>query len=257
MSRVYRALDEKLDRPVALKLLPRALDPLTRESLEATAALDHPGILRPIEMGTLEGSRYLVLPLVEGTSLHEILRPEAAPSPALSAARGALLLALRGASAAAAHAHLAGVVHRDLKPANILVTLEGRVVVIDWGIACRAGRRRAEQDGLGNVLVGTPYFMAPEQLRRQEITPRVDVFALGTILYMILTGIHPAGEGGGIHDIADRVLHRVPRRPSAIAEDVPPALDEAAMRALEKEPSRRFGDAGELLEALEEAPSGL
>jgi serine/threonine-protein kinase len=127
--------------------------------------------------------------------------------------------------------------------------------VIDWGIACRAGRRPgAGERELGEALVGTPYYMAPEQFRGEEITPRTDVFALGTILYTILTGVHPAGGGGAIHDIADRILHDVPLPPSVLAEDVPDALDDAAARALEKDPRKRFQDAGELLEALEEAP---
>jgi serine/threonine protein kinase len=167
-----------------------------------------------------------------------------------------------------AHAHAHNVVHRDLKPANIQVGPAGETTVIDWGLACPAGLKpRSEAE-----IFGTPLYMAPEQVEGEELTSRTDVYALGTLLYEILTGTHPAGPAGNVPDVLYRVRTHTPPPPSALfpstltlfhngrghpemTRDVLDALDTIVLRCLHKDPEKRFQDAGELLAELEGLPA--
>ena len=184
---------------------------------------------------------YLVMPLLEGTTLGQILHARG-PAPE------ALLLAVRRACEGIAHAHARGVVHRDLKPSNIQVEPDGLAVILDWGLACRAGRSPHS----GTRLVGTPLYMAPEQVQGGPVTPQTDVYALGAVLYEMITGRHPAGPAGDLEEIFARICGETPPPPSVLVGDVAKGLDEIVMRSLEKDSADRFANAADLLDALEE-----
>src|SRR5262249_14993143 len=189
MGVVFRARHLRLNRPVALKMLlggadaePREKQRFQREA-EAVAGLRHPNVVQIHDIGDVDGRPYFTMELVEGGSLARQLA--AAPQPAAPAAARAATLA--GAVQAA---HACGIVHRDLKPANVLLTPDGTPKVSDFGLARRLGDAALTQTG---VALGTPSYMAPEQARGQSsaVGPAVDVYALGAILYELLTGRPP------------------------------------------------------------------
>src|SRR5512134_1913403 len=196
MGEVYRAHDTRLGRDVALKVLPADVaahaDRLARFEREArtVAALNHPNIVTLFSVEDQDGFRFLTMELVEGQNLSALVIPGGLPLARL------LELAIPLADALAA-AHEKGVVHRDLKPGNVMVTREGRVKVLDFGLAKMAGDEMAGQaqqqtiaspaTGAGEVL-GTVPYMAPEQLRGEQADARSDLFALGILLYELATG---------------------------------------------------------------------
>ncbi len=248
VSRVFQGRDRKLGRLVAVKLVAPPMSEVIRRSIEAIEYLNHPSILSVEDMGDLEGGGlYLVLPLLQGSTLNHFFF-------ARGEAPEALILAFRKACEAVAHAHSRGIIHRDLKPANIQVGPDGQTTVIDWGLACHAGEKPKSK----KEILGTPLYMAPEQVQGEVLTPRVDVYALGTLLYEILTGVNPAGPAGNILDILYRVRTSTPPPPSALRSNgkIPwdRALDEIVLRCLQKNPAKRFSSAGELLDELEGLP---
>jgi hypothetical protein len=251
-SRIYRAFDRKLSRDVAVKLVPPPLSRVVREALDVTWGLKHPSILRVEGAGDAgQGGLYLVMPLLEGTTLRKVFF-------ARDPATHALLLAFRRACEGVAHAHAHGVIHRDLKPDNIQIEPDGRAVVLDWGLACRAGEAPGPSSSSSPLIVGTPLYMAPEQLEGRPVSPRTDVHALGTILYELVTGVNPWGEtsrgrASSLRDVTYRIQNETPPPPSLLRNDVPPRLDEIILQSLSKDPARRFEDAEKLLEALEDA----
>jgi serine/threonine protein kinase len=196
MGEVYRAYDARLDRDVAIKLLPEYLtsDPERLRRFEqearATAALNHPNILVVYQMATQDGVSYLVEELLEGETLRQRLRRGPIPL------RRAIDYAVQIAHGLAA-AHDKGIVHRDLKPENLFVTKDGRVKILDFGLAKVQAKPAASADGRtatieeqtdpGTVL-GTVGYMSPEQVRGENADSRSDIFALGTILYEMVTG---------------------------------------------------------------------
>jgi serine/threonine-protein kinase len=202
MGTVYRAVDERLGRAVALKMLPEApaadasLQRRLQQEARILAQLDHPHIVAVHELGEAEGQHYLAMELVEGGSLAERL-----PLPA----RQAVAVA-RQLCDALGYAHRRGVVHRDLKPSNVLFTPAGDVKVADFGIA----RVLAEDASLTRtgVAVGTPAYMAPEALGGAPPDPRVDVYALGAVLYEMITGAPPQGAFPPLSPPLDRIVRR-------------------------------------------------
>jgi len=244
MGAVYAARDERAGRPVALKLAraeaarePRAAERARREGL-AVAGLDHPGIVRVHAAGTYQGRPYLAFELVEGARHLD----EAGPGLPL---RRRVELA-RDAARALGHAHARGVVHRDVKGANLLLDAAGRVRVADFGLAARADLGGLTRSG---ALLGTPYTMAPEQLAagegRTEVGPPTDVWALGVVLYELLTGARPF-DGGSLVELAAQVVGVDPVPPSRRSRRAPRALDPVVARALAKAPADRYPD-GEAL----------
>src|SRR6266851_8982452 len=197
MGEVYRARDTRLGREVAIKVLPEALakdaDRLRRFEQEARtiAALNHPNILAIHDIGTHDGAPFLVSELLEGMTLREKL--ETGPLPVRRAIEYALGLA-QGLAAA----HEKGIVHRDLKPENIFITRDGRVKILDFGLAKLVRPRPEQQDQTqtaSGMALGTPAYMAPEQARGQVADHRSDIFALGAVLYEMLAGRRPfAGD---------------------------------------------------------------
>jgi serine/threonine protein kinase len=228
-SDVFRARDTSLDREVAVKVLRGMHDDPQRfaQEMKILAALDHPGIVRIYDGGSLDGRPYYVMELVEG----EPLDPRGLPL------RDAVT-ALRQVALACHAAHEQGVVHRDLKPANILVG-EERAVVADFGVAKMLGAASATQTG---TILGTPRYMAPEQWQGDPVDARTDVYALGVILYQVLTG-EPPFPGEAMHEVAAQVTTSRPRAPRAIDPGVPRRLEATALRAMRKEIADRLPSA--------------
>jgi serine/threonine protein kinase len=265
MGEVYRAQDPRLDREVAIKVLPAAfsadVDRLRRFEQEACAAgkLHHPNILVVHDTGSHEGSPYIVSELLEGETLRERLSetalvPRKAVDYALQLARGL------------AAAHEKGIVHRDLKPENLFITNDGRLKILDFGLAklktlSGGGRLGAEAPTLAapqtdrGTVMGTVGYMSPEQVRGMEADHRSDIFAFGAILYEMVTGKRAfAGETA-----AETMTAILKQEPPGVAEanrPVPPGLERLVWHCLEKSPEQRFQSASDLAFALE-ALSGI
>ena len=262
MGEVYKALDTRLDRTVAIKVLPTELsaDPDRRARFErearAVAALNHPNILTVHDVGAEGGTSYVVTELLEGETLRELL------SRRVPAQRQLLGVAVQAAQGLAA-AHRKGIVHRDLKPENVFVTTDGRVKILDFGLAKRTeahddGETTAAGMTEAGVLMGTVAYMSPEQARGAVAGLQSDVFSFGVVLYELLARRHPFARETAAATLT-AILHETPPLPSSIEAAVPPALDGVVRRCLEKDPAERFASGYELatvLEALLQAPSG-
>jgi eukaryotic-like serine/threonine-protein kinase len=254
MGEVYRARDSRLDRDVAIKVLPELIsldtERLHRFEIEAkaAAALNHPNILAVFQMGTYAGMPYLVSELLEGKTLTETLRRGPLPL------RKAIDYGVQIAHGLAA-AHEKGVVHRDLKPDNLFVTKDGRVKILDFGLA----KVMQPNESLGNasptltlpgVAMGTVGYMAPEQVRGLATDHRADIFALGAILYEMVMG-KQTFQGPTSADTLAAILNQEPAPLSELAPDTPEALQKVVHRCLEKNPEQRFQSASDLAFALE------
>jgi eukaryotic-like serine/threonine-protein kinase len=259
MGEVYRARDTRLGRDVAIKVLPEqvshdvsALARLNREA-RAVAALSHPHIAALHDIGEHEGTHYLVMELLEGETLASRLRRGALPE------KDALRIGAEIADAlGAAHAH--GIVHRDVKPANVMLTRAG-VKLLDFGLARlqrkagSPGETATAVTGLdAGVIAGTLPYMAPEQVRGQAFDARTDIFALGAVLYEMLSGRRAFG-GGTAADTMTAILTQDPGELSGPGLSVPASLERIVRRCLEKDPEERFQSARDVAFALK-AESG-
>ena len=257
MGEVYRARDTRLGREVALKVLPadRASDPdrLRRfeQEARAVAALDHPHILALHDLGAEDGLSYVVFELVEGQTLRE--RLERGALPVRKCVEWGVQIC-RGLAAA----HARGIVHRDLKPENVSVTADGRVKILDFGLAklnapvapedLPGAQTRTATDAA--MVVGTVGYMSPEQVRGQVVDARSDIFSLGAILYEMLTG-RRAFQGATPADTVSAILHRDPPEMSAGSGSLPPGLEWVVRRCLEKDADERLQSAHDVALALE------
>jgi eukaryotic-like serine/threonine-protein kinase len=250
MGEVYRARDARLNRDVAIKILPASFstdpDRLQRFAQEsrAAAALNHPNILSIFDIGEDHGAPYVVSELLEGETLRDRLRDTALPS------RKAIDYAQQIASGLAA-AHDKGIVHRDLKPENIFITHDGRAKILDFGLAKFT---RPEADASGDAptqqvpgtdagtVMGTVGYMAPEQVRGKPADARADIFAFGAILYEMLSGKR-AFHGDSPVDTMSAILKEDPPDLSETNRNVPPALERIVRHCLEKNPAERFQSA--------------
>jgi Tol biopolymer transport system component len=260
MGEVYRARDQRLGRDVAIKILPAsfAADPdrLRRfeQEARAVAALNHPNILAVHDIGQENGTRYIVCELLEGESLHAILtRGPLSP-------RKSIDYAIQIAHGLAA-AHSKDIAHRDLKPDNIFVTREGRVKILDFGLAKNVdgtGRDATmttggPATGVGTV-VGTAGYMSPEQVRGSTVDCRTDIFSFGTVLYEMLTGVR-AFKRDTTAETMTAILHDDPPENPPDGRALPPALDRIVHHCLEKAPEQRFQSARDLAFDLESISS--
>jgi tRNA A-37 threonylcarbamoyl transferase component Bud32 len=249
MGAIYRARDMRLDRDVAIKIVrPELLNDAEarkrfRREAQLVARLQHPSIVSIFDYGTFpDGGAYLVMELVRGEDLRRVLNREGHLPPS----RAARILSHVGAAIDAAHR--AGILHRDVKPENVLVTDgDSAVKVLDFGIAKLISDDRREETGALSTLltvegtvVGTPAYMAPEQLRGQTLDERSDVFSLGVMTFEMLTGDLPFGRGS-LAEIVLRQARGVPPLRSDVgrAAEITPALEQAVQRALGSEPSTR------------------
>lgn len=249
MATVWLAQDLKHDRQVALKVLhPHLAAVLGAErflkEIRTTAQLQHPHILPLFDSGEAAGLLYYVMPYVDGESLRERIVRES-QLPVADAVRIAAEVA-----GALDYAHRHGVIHRDVKPENILLH-DGRAVVADFGIAMEPSRGDCRITETG-VFLGTPAYMSPEQaLGERALDARSDVYSVGALLYEMLTGSPPC-TGESAQATMARVITHTPAPPSRARKNVPPYVDAAVLKALQKKPSDRFTSAGELQMALED-----
>ena len=246
MAEVYCAEDTQLGRRVAVKLLHERfaqdeefVERFRREASSA-ASLSHANIVNVYDRGQWGGTYYIAMEYLDGRSLDSIVREEAPLAPARAIELTEQVLR------AARFAHRHGVVHRDLKPHNVIIDEEGRVKVTDFGIA-RAGASEITQTG---SIMGTARYLSPEQAQGHTVSPRSDLYAIGIMLYELLTGTVPF-EGDSVVAIALRHLSEPPRPPSSLVPTISANLDAIVMRALAKRPEARFSDADEFLAALE------
>ena len=257
MGEVYRARDTQLGREVAIKVLPSSFsrDPERLRRFEqearAAAALNHPNILAVYQMGTYEGAPYLVSELLEGSTLRGQLLHGPLP------VRRAVDYSIQTARGLAA-AHEKGIVHRDLKPENLFVTKDGRIKILDFGLAKLTQVSHPEapdtptlSDGTEpGVVLGTVGYMSPEQVRGRAADDRADLFALGAILYEMLTGKRAFHKPTSAETMS-AILNEEPSAISQTVPAIPPALQRVVQRCLEKNAEQRFHSASDLAFALE------
>lgn len=249
MAQVYRALDPASGAEVAVKILYSHLTTdegfvaRFRREAQAAAALDHPNIIRVLDHGTEGEWSYLVMELVDGPSLKNVLQKRKKPLTPEEAVRLVATLA-----DALEHAHRQGVVHRDVKPSNVLLR-DGRLdspVLTDFGVARMVEATVATDAG---TTLGTPIYMSPEQGEGKSGDARSDIYALGVILYELLTG-QPPFEAESPYALILRHIHTPPPRPRALRPDLPKALEAVTLHALAKEPTARFPSAAAFAAAL-------
>ncbi len=264
MGEVYLARDPKINRDVAIKVLPAAFssdsERLRRfeQEVQATGKLNHPNILAVYDVETHDGAPYVVYELLEGETLRERLIAGAL------AARKAVDYALQIAGGLAA-AHEKGIIHRDLKPDNIFVTHDGRVKILDFALAKLtepAHNAEAQTDVPTRMVntdpgavMGTAGYMSPEQVRGQRVDHRSDIFSLGVILYEMLAGKR-AFRGESAIETLNAILKEDPTELSESNSQINPALERVVMHCLEKSPEQRFQSARDVAFALESL-SGL
>jgi len=259
MGQVYRARDPRIERDVAIKVLPADyaadVERLRRFEQEAHAsgALSHPNVLTLYDVGTAEGRPYLVMELLDGETLRDCVGRGAMPAARACEIAGAIARGL-----AAAHAR--GIVHRDLKPENVMVTRDGRVKILDFGIAkLRVRDPNLDQRTVttplrtaADTMLGTAGYMAPEQIRGEPTDERVDLFALGAMLFELLTGRRAFDRESRVETL-NAILHDDVPALGAAAANVPLAVDRIVRRCLEKDPDARFQSARDLAFALDTA----
>jgi serine/threonine protein kinase len=262
MGEVYVAEDSKLKRQVALKVLPEdmARDPLRLERFqreaETIAALNHPNIVTIYSVEETEGVRFLTMELIKGDTLRQHIPPE-----------GMDVTSFLGFSTPVAEAlfaaHEKGIIHRDLKPGNIMVSQEGRIKVLDFGLAKlmrddsnpNASHLETRQETEDGVILGTMPYMSPEQIQGKRLDHRADIFSLGVIFYEMITGRRPF-QGDTTADLISSILRDTPQPAGDLKPDIPEHLDRIIRRCLMKNPADRFQNARDVYNELREVKEG-
>jgi serine/threonine-protein kinase len=252
MAEVFRGVDPVLNRTVAIKVLSPQLArdagfvARFRREAQAAARLNHPNIVGVYDTGADGDTQYIVMEFVEGRTLAGVLAGGKRPTP-----MQAVELTQRVALAMGA-AHEQGIVHRDIKPANVMVTREGKVKVMDFGIARIQSVETAPQT---SSVLGTPTYLSPEQAQGQQVDARSDIYSLGVLLYELLAG-RPPFTGDSPVAIAYKQVNETPAPPGLLNPDVPPRLDAVVMKALSKNPANRYQSAASMHEDLERVRKG-
>ncbi len=250
MGVVYKARDRSLDELVALKMLKQDVwgdsERLERlkEELKLARKISHVNVLRTFDFGELDGIPFISMELVRGITLKQLI-DQSGPLP-LSAGLHLARQLCRGLAAA----HAGGVLHRDIKPENLIIEHRGNVKLMDFGIAKPISRSQTAQTEPG-MVVGTPHYLAPEQLQGVEPDERADLYACGVVLYEIFTGHLPFPAGGSLVEIITRKLQEDPVPPSEHWPTIPADLERIVLTCLERDREQRFADTGRLLAELE------
>jgi serine/threonine protein kinase/predicted Zn-dependent protease len=255
MGEVYRARDTRLKRDVALKIVPTemAADPARLERFqreaETVAGLNHPNIVHLYSVEHADELHFLTMELVDGLDLRELLGARELELPEVLEIGIAVADALSSA-------HTKGVVHRDLKPSNLMRGSDGRMKILDFGLAKMIDPGGSEQSATrgmpltgSDAIVGTIPYMSPEQLGEMPVDGRGDLFSLGIVLYELLTGRRPFA-GNSSSEISAAILRDVPPMPTVLKPELPARLDQILSRCLAKEPSARYASAADLRDAL-------
>ncbi len=252
MGEVYKAHDPLLNRHVALKTIAASLaaDPQFRarfqREAQSAAGLNHPNIITIYDFGEEDGLTYMAMEFLEGVDLREAIRARTLGH------LGRKIEVMEQICEGVAFAHARSVIHRDLKPGNIHIQPSGHVKILDFGLA-RLGASELTRTG---TVMGTPHYMAPEQLKGQKADARSDVFSLGAIFYELLSGAR-AFEGQAMHEVLQRIRDRDPVPLRRRAPATPAALVEIVEKAMAREPEARYNDAGEISHALTLAREAL
>jgi TolB-like protein/cytochrome c-type biogenesis protein CcmH/NrfG len=260
MGEVYRATDTKLGREVALKVLPAetaaSAERLARFQREAraVAALNHPHIVTIHSVEEADGVHFLTMELVEGEPLDRLIPEGGLPVVRIREVATALASALEAA-------HRKGIVHRDLKPANVMVTRDGRVKVLDFGLAKVTAEAAGDDSQVETamqtregIVMGTVPYMSPEQVQGRPVDQRTDVFSLGVILYEMATGRRPF-HSDSTAGLMSAILRDHPPAPASLRAGLPPGLESVIARCLAKDPAARYQGAGEVQAELEGRPA--
>ena len=254
MGVVYKALDVNLDRQVAVKVMSAEArnDPdfveRFRQEARMQGALNHPNVAMLFDYFIHDGAPVAVMELIDGESLEQLIRRRGAV-PAHESIP-IFKQALRGVAAA----HRAGIIHRDLKPSNLMVTREDIVKVMDFGIAKRQGSPGATK--VSSTSIGSPLYMAPEQILGRAVDCRTDIYALGLTLYELLSGNRPFNPRGKAEFmVLNAHVNDLPEPPTVYRYGIPQPLVDAVMRALAKDPNARFQSADEFMQALPDVPA--
>ncbi|HSS27190.1 MAG TPA: serine/threonine-protein kinase, partial [Usitatibacter sp.] len=250
MGVVYRARDSALARTVAIKTIALAGDAKERDVHEArfmqearaAGSLSHPAIVTIYDVGREADTAFIAMELVEGRDLKDLIRESS-----LTPSRSVEIAAAVAEGLAAAHER--GIIHRDIKPGNIMVLADGRVKIMDFGIAHMHEPMVKTQTG---VLLGSPQYMSPEQIVGQAVEYRTDIFSLGLVLYEMLTGAK-AFEGEDIPELMFKVANLPATPPSHVAPDVPAVVDFIIARALKKRADERYASASDMARDLKSA----
>lgn len=255
MATVYEAVDLRLDRTVAVKVMHPGLGDdeefaarFVREA-RAAARLSHPHVVAVHDQGDDDGTVFLVMELVQGHTLHEVIAKEAPMAPARA------LELLEPVLSALASAHRAGLVHRDVKPANVLIADDGRVKVADFGLA-KAVSADTQHTATQGVLIGTVSYLAPELVVEGRADTRADVYAVGVLLYELLTGVKPH-EGETVIQVAYKHVHQDVPPPSQRVPGLPPYVDALVARATARDRTLRPADAAVMLHQVHRVGSAL
>ena len=258
MSTVYHALDTRLDREVAVKIMnpELATDPTFRTRFErearAVAKLTHPDLVNVFDQGEDGPFVFLVMELVDGGSLRELLR-ERGPMPPHAA-----LSVMEPVLTALSVAHTTGMIHRDIKPDNVLISANHQVKLADFGLvrAVSTGSGEAARTSATGQVIGTVAYLSPEQVQGQSLGAASDVYSAGVLLYELLTGETPFSGGSPVETALSRLTQDVPA-PSEIIDGVPPEIDDLVLRACQRAPEDRFADGSEFLAAVRETAAEL
>lgn len=252
MGIVYRAVDSVLDRTVAIKVMSASIasqaDLRRRFLREAQAAgsLQHPNVVTIFDLGEVDGHLFIAMEFVHGVDLERLI--DLHEPLTLQARLDIAVDVLAGLS----FAHKRGIVHRDIKPENIRVGEDGRAKIMDFGVAHLASSSLTRT----GVLMGTPSHMAPEQVTGGKTTPATDIFAVGTVLYQLLTGSKPF-DASTLQRLFHKIVSEMPRPISELYPGLPPALDRIVMKALAKDPAARFASALDMANELGRVRSQL
>jgi eukaryotic-like serine/threonine-protein kinase len=252
MAEVYEGRDRLLARRVAIKVLlsqyardPAFLARFKREA-QAAASLSHPNIVAVYDTGVQDGTNFIVMEYVEGRTLRDLLRIGGPPPPERAAGIAA------DVCNALAAAHARGLIHRDVKPANVMLTPDGTVKVMDFGIARATTSETITQT---QAVIGTAQYISPEQAQGQTVDFRSDLYSLGCCLYEMLTGVVPF-TGATPVAIAYRHVREDPTPPRQLNPDVSPALEAVVLKAMAKNPDERYQTAVEFRQDLDRVREG-